>query len=943
MSDSRGLGMLVGAVAGFFTGGIGYVAMGASIGGAIGGLLAPKERVDVNKIDDITVSVSKYGDGIPETYGNGRPPLTWVWSTYIIQIGEEQSGKGGGTVQTTYRQFIHGLLCLGKTPPPGSTVTIRKLWIDGKLNYDASSGLSAGQALATEENPFQSLLIFDGNDAQLPIAIIEAYEGIGNVPAFRGRLTAFVFGLECPGGRVPQIQVEVCINAGRTTEQMLFADFGAPMPGWAGSESVWSFNAASGEYRGDIARASAGTAVKVQTASASSNSYSPFDNYQEPYPVSGALTPESVYLYGAYDGGLVTRPINLNILNMETGESRLLLTQEAGDAFASHVIGRGYRPVAAYDPVTDAYAIKSDYSSYPTRIDVIRAGAIVSTNDTLPEFYSQIAFYGGYVYVLVTNGLVPRVLKLDADTGAQTAQFDGPSIVGFDLTRSAIHASDLGVAVYAHGTQPQLILFDADIGTYAVRAAEADLVGGETPVGIYIGTQLYYRTGFAIVGPSTSGKWTMLRLDAIAPSPADVAGFIESQVLRTGLSTESLDVSAVDDSFWGLTIKGPSSARDRIASAMNYSALGIVEEDGLLRFFPRADKASVVTIAYDELGFVEDGSEPGDTFPVVHTNAQELPSSLTLSYNDPDFDYQTSTAKAIFPSATWTSDANESLDMNIDGDRAASIARRMLLERWMAQNTRTCTVSRRYAYLSAGDVVTVEYPRGVLSEWMTSKIADTGARVEIECFPSDNDLIIQTVPGPGGFQAQQIQPLAPPTLTVPLNTPILRDADDNAGLYFALSGYGPAYPGGELFTGPDDGSLSSRGTVQGEAVVGLAETVLGPWARNVVDETSLLTVNVNHHALGTITRAILLAGASNVAAVGADGRWEILAFQRADDLGGGRYILPATDSCCLAPPACFGRISMSAASGSSRCTAPSPWGAASSRPRRSRSPMPARA
>jgi hypothetical protein len=49
--------------------------------------------------------------------------------------------------------------------------------------------------------------------------------------------------------------------------------------------------------------------------------------------------------------------------------------------------------------------------------------------------------------------------------------------------------------------------------------------------------------------------------------------------------------------------------------------------------------------------------------------------------------------------------------------------------------------------------------------------------------------------------------------------------------------------------------------------------------------------SVGAFTLNSITRDVLLGGTENVAAVGVNGRWEIIKFQRASSLGSGRYLL----------------------------------------------------
>ena len=55
--------MLAGAAIGFFTGGIGYVALGASLGGMVGSAIDPPKGPDIvgPRLEDLSVQTSTYG------------------------------------------------------------------------------------------------------------------------------------------------------------------------------------------------------------------------------------------------------------------------------------------------------------------------------------------------------------------------------------------------------------------------------------------------------------------------------------------------------------------------------------------------------------------------------------------------------------------------------------------------------------------------------------------------------------------------------------------------------------------------------------------------------------------------------------------------------------------------------------------------------------------
>lgn len=870
MSDGRTWGTVIGGVVGFFTGGIGWAA-GAAIGGAVGGLLEPKKRTETNRIDDIKVSLSKYGDGIPETYGNNIPSATCIWSTYIIQLPETQSaGKGGGAENTNYRQFIQSMWCLGKTPEVidgvRPVVSIRKVWIDGKLNYDASSGLSLGQALATKENPWADIVLLPGYEDQLPVPMIETYEGVGNVPAFRGRICVFIFGLECPGSRPPQLQFEICINPGTQIVDRTIATFGATYlgvvsciddpaaitllygPGW---------NNDYDEYEVEVRRISPDGDQFIERKFLASNNEPPARGHSD----------EPCFL--------TENPDHTDKLDYHNQYGLAVVYSfpvEVNSDFA--VFARlGTRMVVGWRAsVEEGPYLWDQYVGAPRDMG-------------LGIYVADVALTDLHVYVMHTGKVWKYLID---DLSLVGVACDVPN---YQLLYSVMHVvSDDEIYVLDCVTHKVLQVKGADL---------IERFNSHTDYSTRIGAVFHvYGNALIEVGGPEGFGYSVDRINTslpgLLPAPTSVADFVESQNrLNKSLAPEQIDVSRIDpdQTFWGLTIKAPASIRSRIAPAMTYAGLGVVEEDGMLRYFSRANRTSVVTIPYEELGFAEDGSEPGDPFPLVRTNSQELSKSLTLTFNDPNFDYQVSTVKAFFPSVSIGADDSETLDMSIDGTSALTVCRRMLLERRMAQITRSLKVSRAYAFMSAGDPFVVLSQTGSYGEWIASKISDTGAAIEIECFPSDTDLLLQVVPGPGNYQAQQIQPLAPPTRLVIADSAILRDQDSNAGVYAVMAGMFTGWRGAELFAGDEEASLESRGTVSNQGAIGFAEMALGAYSLGNVDEYNLVTVNVGSAALESISQALLLSGSQNVALLGAHERWEVIKFQRADDLGDGRYIL----------------------------------------------------
>lgn len=185
---------------------------GFNIGYAVGSLLFPKKN-EIGKLGDFKASGSSYNHTIPYVSGNMRIAGNMIWvgkdanGNALRETVVSTSSKGGGSNKHYgYSASFAMLLCEGEI---GSVCRI--IAEDTKI-YDASYDV-----------PTQfDIQIYTGTEAQFPDSTMEMYEGVGNVPAYRGR--AYVvftdFPLEQWGNRIPNMEFEIC-GAAQTLGQIL--------------------------------------------------------------------------------------------------------------------------------------------------------------------------------------------------------------------------------------------------------------------------------------------------------------------------------------------------------------------------------------------------------------------------------------------------------------------------------------------------------------------------------------------------------------------------------------------------------------------------------------------------------------------------------------------------------------------------------------------------
>ncbi|WP_025029955.1 baseplate multidomain protein megatron [Nitratireductor aquibiodomus] len=191
---------LVLQAAGAFIGGL-LGPVGATIGTAAGALagyvvdralFGGSQHYEGPRLSAARPFSGEEGAPLPRLYGTVRTGGTLIWATRFEETSttERQGGKGGPKV-TTYAYFANAAFAICE----GEIAGVRRIWADGQ-EVDQSK---------------VNIRIYRGTEDQLPDPLIEAKQGAGNAPAYRG--TAYVVIDRMPiddyGRRIPQLQFEV--------------------------------------------------------------------------------------------------------------------------------------------------------------------------------------------------------------------------------------------------------------------------------------------------------------------------------------------------------------------------------------------------------------------------------------------------------------------------------------------------------------------------------------------------------------------------------------------------------------------------------------------------------------------------------------------------------------------------------------------------------------
>jgi hypothetical protein len=890
MSNGRQIGTIVGSlVAAYFTAGTSYaalaVAAGGAAGGYIGGALDP-EKTFGPRLDDLKVTVSTYGASIPRIYGTERAGGIVVWCTDRQEVvTTEDVGKGSGQENTSYNYYVHMRVLLCERPADGGLVNLVQIFQDGKLVWDASSGLSIGQALASEESPLSDAVLYQGEETQLPDPYEELFEGVGNAPAWRDFVSVSLRNIGCPGGRVPQFSF---VFSAQATVGDQAEDFSENI-GYAAqimSDRVYSFSQSVNTMTIYLGGPGYFNLHRVATLPAGTFSYYPRPIQDAVDPLALRITTNGVNSYQFYT------------VNLESGSSSQVIDVVGVTTLPSFDHYGG----AAYDQITAALVVApDDVSQIIVCNSATSATGVVECDPISSGSIGAIAAYDSVVYALVGRSTTIRIDTFSQIDGTFLGSYDTGIIFATyqTLCRSTITATAAGIFLYLVDSNNEGNWLRFNGSSFEVLATDSfpgDEPWSQNGWGLGSLLSMYSDANRVIVGPTiSSDMYKTIFNNRVTVTDVKVKDIIAAEMDRIGESRYSVAEIPDADVVTGFKIASQASTRAAIAPLTTAFQIFQVEEDGLIKFRKYDAIASTASIGFDELGYSADGNS--DLMPLKRMQEVDLPRSVTVSYIQPGLDFNVSSESDARQTTESIEDQSVELAVAMSSDIAKRASQLILYAAWNAQNTRSSSFARKFAIQSPGDGVDIEYPRGTTALWRVTSANDDGRVIQWTLEPGDAELFGQTAVGSTDFSGQAMPDLAPPTVMEIIDGPILQDADNNAGLYVAMAGAGSdGWNGAELFAGNDDQSLQSQGTVRNEVIRGFAENALGDFSLNILDGLNTLTVNVGDGELTSATADEVGQDQSlNAFALGINGRWEYGQFVTATSLGntgdGNRYRL----------------------------------------------------
>lgn len=375
--------------------------------------------------------------------------------------------------------------------------------------------------------------------------------------------------------------------------------------------------------------------------------------------------------------------------------------------------------------------------------------------------------------------------------------------------------------------------------------------------------------------------------ETFTPGQVFLPDVVEALCLEGGLEASEIDVTDLPNTeVLGYVRTKQMSTRAAIEPLRQAFYFDAVESEGKVKFISRGG-SSLVTIDDDDLGAVEGESDPQPATEPVRAQEAELPAVVNVVYLDRDRDYENGTQTARRVVTGSVQQTTLEMPIVLTNQHASDAASVNLYDAWTARTEISWSTTKRYAKYEPTDIVTLV--DGAISRQV--RITDKSEEGPVIKWRGRDDKPAiydpNTTPNTPSGQGASIR-ITGDTVVELIDSPIFRDADDDAGFYVAARGTRDGWTGGVLYQSTDGGtSYSSLKTVTQRATMGATDTALGNWTGGyVVDEVNTVDVQLDSGTLSTITRDSLLDG-GQAAIIGN----EVVGFQRATLIGEDQYRL----------------------------------------------------
>jgi hypothetical protein len=220
---SEALPYIGAAIGSFFTGGlwgISYASWGFMAGSLLSSAMGGSNQQGP-RLEDRNIIGTAYGQAVPWLAGKPRLTGQIVWASPVREIAQRKKvGKGGGSKYTTFTYECDVMILLSENV----TSDVARDWLNAEL---------VRSDVTTKQGIWASYVVYTGADDQLPDPTYEAAVGVGNAPAYRGRTSIVITGLQLTNGKqIPNLEHQAnTLNARDLSGVIINAPLNEDFPG----------------------------------------------------------------------------------------------------------------------------------------------------------------------------------------------------------------------------------------------------------------------------------------------------------------------------------------------------------------------------------------------------------------------------------------------------------------------------------------------------------------------------------------------------------------------------------------------------------------------------------------------------------------------------------------------------------------------------------------
>lgn len=935
------IGGVIGAVVGFYAGG--NVALGYAIGSGVGGYVTA-EDITQPLLEDFSVDSNGYGTVIKIINGTDKVQCVPIWAEFNTQKNTE-SAKGGPS-STTFEYSVDIALLIGE-PVDG----ILRIWHGPDLIVDNRTVSESG-GVELESGFLVSYSFYDGNASQEVDPLMESYLGAGYVPAYRGVSTLVISGLDITdtGGRVMPIFVEVRKADGtdEITTTAIDHDSNVPgyMPVYARTDSTMTFLFSEiDNYWGAQPNRQFFIKSTVGVAGSISVSGYIFTSAQktgvEPKVLAAGIAQMHKYQYPTYD--LWLRHDGYYEITCEDHKPTTLKNGWIASASYSMIYLEStvWLPSSGVVLVQHPYLVHEDGSVIS--IDAA-SGAITAVplnrayggQDGLARVSQAVSASGNELYYSFGSVIVKYIVGYDAygraeltETGFRLDAADLPTTGGaIKFLHVAVNGdvyfmvyeetgssdSEVGSRIYSYDADlvdlktitanlsghlrkySQGIKIDSNIAYItsnygSIIAVElcadtsqdeailrADLGQGDLGTGAHPNQ---YNRGLAILNRGIQSEDNLVMLDASSAAPEPLSDIVANYCRN--LDPSKYDTSQLTDTIDGITLDRATTGNSAIATLQKLFFFGgYSDETGKIIFRP-AGSTPTITIDADDLGA---GVDEGSDSRVIMTipGEKSRPKEVRIGYRPRAAQYENA-VQTIRLAASDTQEVIEnSYKIVISDQTAKNIAHRMAHD--MAVRAKvSISLPLDYQDITPGDVISV--PDG--ERTLVVRVSRV-ARSQVGIVSIDGERVLPAPPPQAATEfiinGQQIVQVSGPELIVYQG--ILRDQDDNLGIYIIGGQRGTPTSPSAISTSVAGGAWNNIGNVPGITVTGYTLSAMPDGKPGITDYQRSVFVMLwdDQATLDSITYAQLM-NEQNAALIGN----EVILFKTATLQANGSFLL----------------------------------------------------